>query len=380
MPRIPKPWFRKDRNAWFVTVRGTRHNLGPDRTAAFERFYELMNQPKSVPSVASTSFAVIADSFLDWVKANRAPDTFEWYRYRLERFCRRYPDLVATEIKPYHVQTWVDSYSGFSQTSKRNYIRSVKRCVAWANIQGYLKENPLVSLEAPSAESRDVCVPPTEFENLCSFIPCQQFLQLCKATYEIGCRPQEILRVEARHLDEVNGRWVLPIREAKGKRKPRIIYLPDMYVALSRELAMTFPQGPIFRNSRGNAWTTDAVCCNFTRLQIRMGKAEIERRGLELDRLVSRELAKEGKPKIDSINSRKRKSYRDRLSATFAPRYSLYGFRHSWATRALQSGLDALTVAVLMGHNDPSTLSRVYQHLSHNPEHLRKQAISINRG
>ena len=59
------------------------------------------------------------------------------------------------------------------------------------------------------------------------------------------------------------------------------------------------------------------------------------------------------------------------------PRYSLYALRHAWATRALQSGLDGLTVAILMGHSDPSTLARVYQHLSHNPEHLLAQAAKV---
>ena len=57
----------------------------------------------------------------------------------------------------------------------------------------------------------------------------------------------------------------------------------------------------------------------------------------------------------------------------FAPHYSLYALRHAWATRALESGVDALTVAILMGHSDPSTLAKVYQHLSHNPEHMLAQ-------
>lgn len=56
------------------------------------------------------------------------------------------------------------------------------------------------------------------------------------------------------------------------------------------------------------------------------------------------------------------------------PSLSLYALRHSWATNALQRGVDALTVAILMGHKDPSTLARTYQHLSHNPEHLLEQA------
>ena len=42
MPRDPKPWFRKDRDAWFVTINGRRYNLGPDRNAAHDRFHELM--------------------------------------------------------------------------------------------------------------------------------------------------------------------------------------------------------------------------------------------------------------------------------------------------------------------------------------------------
>ena len=60
-----------------------------------------------------------------------------------------------------------------------------------------------------------------------------------------------------------------------------------------------------------------------------------------------------------------------------ATRYCLYALRHSWATHALQTGLDGLTVAVLLGHADPSTLTRVYQHLAHNPEHLLHQAKRV---
>jgi site-specific recombinase XerD len=58
----------------------------------------------------------------------------------------------------------------------------------------------------------------------------------------------------------------------------------------------------------------------------------------------------------------------------YAPKYSLYALRHSWATHALERGIDSVTVAVLMGHRDPSTLARVYQHLTHNPVYLREQA------
>jgi hypothetical protein len=38
--------------------------------------------------------AAIIDAFLEWVVHNRAPDTYEWYRYRLQRFIERYPNLL----------------------------------------------------------------------------------------------------------------------------------------------------------------------------------------------------------------------------------------------------------------------------------------------
>ena len=63
-----------------------------------------------------------------------------------------------------------------------------------------------------------------------------------------------------------------------------------------------------------------------------------------------------------------------RLACSLMPNYSLYALRHSWATHALQRGVDSLTVAILMGHQDPSMLARVYQHLSLNPSHLLEQA------
>ena len=56
MARLLKPWFRKDRGTWFVTINGVHHNLGPEKKPAFDRFYELMSEPKlaAVSSQAST--------------------------------------------------------------------------------------------------------------------------------------------------------------------------------------------------------------------------------------------------------------------------------------------------------------------------------------
>ena len=67
------------------------------------------------------------------------------------------------------------------------------------------------------------------------------------------------------------------------------------------------------------------------------------------------------------------------ITKRLTPPYSLYALRHSWATQALLNGVDPLTVAILMGHEDPSMLSRVYQHLALNPKHMLAEAERVTR-
>ena len=383
MARRPKPWFWKARDGWYVTVGGTRHPLGRDKDEAYDRFYALMRQPQQ-RKVSRDTLAAIIDAFLEWVIKNRSPDTYEWYRYRLQRFIERYPDLRVSELRPYHVQTWVDSYD-FSVTSRRNYLRSVKRCMKWARIQGYVDGNPIADLEVPSAESKTVCVSQAEFDILMSYVRNRSFADLLTVTWETGCRPQESLRVEARHVDVENQRWVIPKSESKMKRMARVVYMTDVAMQIVRRQMLANPERALFRNTNRKPWTTEAVnCCCFD-VQMRMGKDEMKRREEE----ISKEAIERLMPSLSPTRTRKgvvvkktpaelrceaKRKLTFKRAAQLAPRYSLYALRHSWATNALQKGVDALTVAILMGHEDPSTLAKVYQHLSLNPQHLLEQA------
>ncbi len=383
MPHFPKPFFKKGRSAWYVEIDRHQHNLGPDKDEAFRQYHQLMAQPQA-KKVSAESLAAIIDAFLEWTQRNRSAETYEWYRYRLERFIRRYPDLRAVELRPYHVETWADSYD-FSRTSRRNYLRSVKRCMKWARKQGYIDVNPIADLEVPSANRKEIVILPDQLETFLGLVRSRELTDLMVVTWETGCRPQESLRVEARHVDVANQRWVFQRSEAKMKRITRVIYLTDRAMEITRRLMLAHPEGPLFRNSSGKPWTTDAVNCGFTALQIRAGKLEIKKRSLEIaDKDIAALLPKLRKTRkqkgkvIDKtekvLRSEATRKLTYKLSKSLAPRCSLYALRHSWATHALQKGVDPLTVAILMGHEDPSTLSKVYQHLSLNPAHMLEQA------
>ena len=385
----PRPWYRPSRGVWYLTLDGKQINLGPDEELAHRRYFELMatraKQPKRpVLPAGQVSLTEVVEEFLEYVSKERAPDTYDWYRRRLKELHKRFRTIAAEELRPIDVRKWADGY-GIAKTTRHNYMRSIKICLKWATAEGLITTNPLAHLKIPKAEQREVYVSPDEFETLLSFVPDPALRELMLVSYQTGCRPQESLHVEASHVDISNQRWVFSKSESKMKQISRIVYLCDSSMEIVRRNLLRHPNGAILRNSKGKPWTISAVNCGFTRLQLRMGKAAMKRRG----EVISDDAIRGFMPTLSQTKMRRknlvtktpaelRHEAKTKLTARraiqLAPRYCLYALRHSWATNALTRGLDSLTVAVLMGHQDPSTLARVYQHLSHNPQHLLDQA------
>lgn len=338
MPRFRKPFYRADRGLWYVQLRGKQINLGADKDAAFTEYHALMGaRAVALAGQSATSAAaspalqrlliVVVDEFLDWCEKHRAPDTYRWYKDRLNAFCQAIPaELMVHELRPYFVQKWVDAYEGISSGTKRNHCRAIMRAMTWAEEQGYVDRSPLAHFKKPRGGKREQVVTAEEYIKLLNAVKDQNFKDLLVVTWECGPRPQETLRVEARHVDLAHRRWVFPASEAKGGRLPRVVYLTDTALEVTRRLVAEYPQGPLFRNTDGLPWTADATNCRFHYLKRKL--------------------------KV---------------------KYSLYALRHSFATRALQRGVDSLTVAHLLGHSDPSMLAKHYAHLSQAPEFLSGQ-------
>ena len=105
-----------------------------------------------------------------------------------------------------------------------------------------------------------------------------------------------------------------------------MIYLNDTALAIVKRLVEKHSEGRLFRNTDGIPWTPDAANCRFQTLSKKIGR-----------------------------------------------KVCLTDFRHTWMNRLLLTGVDGITVAVLAGHSEVSTLSRTYQHLSMNSDYSREQ-------
>ena len=323
MPRHPKPWFREGRG-WYIQRNGKQVFLGKEKPKALSAYHREMGQPVAKAVVRSESLVGLIDSFLGWVQANRAPDTYRWYLDRLQLFCRQYPDLRIHDLKPLHVQKWIDGMKVASGT-KRNYARSIMRCMRWAEEQGYIEKSPIAHFKKPRGGVRQTVVSPEEFQKILGAIKRQPMKDLCSFAWETGARALECLALEARHVELSNARVVFPVEEEKMERTARVIYLTDKALEIVKRLSKEYPEGKLFRNTDGIPWTTDAVNCCFIRLKKKLGT-----------------------------------------------KYCLTAIRHSFCHRLLKAGVDALTVSNLMGHSGVSMVVEVYSHMNHAPEYLRE--------
>lgn len=333
----PEPWFRSERNSYFVTVNGVQHNLRTaDKTLAIERWHALMVRPPEPPESPDSTVVVILASFLEWAEKHTKPATFAWHKHYLQSFVKDIPrDLRVADFKPFHVTRWLDRRATWGVSSRRAAISTVKRAMNWAVAEGYVAHSPIASIRKPNRKRRETVLSDEQRQLIIEEARDENFRDLVTLIQETGVRPQEVRSVEARHVDLQNGLWIFAPSEHKTGEKtgePRIVYLNAKALEITRRLVQESPVGPLCRNSRGKPWTRNAVRLRFRRL-------------------------------------------RRRLKDQLPPNLCAYLFRHTFATGALERGLDAITVAELMGHRgDVSMLSQVYQHLRQRTSHMKAAA------
>jgi integrase len=71
---------------------------------------------------------------------------------------------------------------------------------------GLVDRSPLAHFKKPRGGKREGVISDAEWKSILACVPDAELLDLLSATWETGCRPQESLQVEARHVDLANSR------------------------------------------------------------------------------------------------------------------------------------------------------------------------------
>ena len=340
MAKRPKPWYFEERNQWFVKINGKRillgdhpHNLRPPKKGKTgwhppDFITQIYQELTSSTPASPDAVIVILDSFLEWTQNNRKPRTYDRYKDFCSSFTKLYPNLAVADLTSRHVTDWLTKNKQWNSTSQNLAITTLIRAFNWAVRNCGLKFNPLIGMEKPKSIARKTIISDEDFAKLLSLLDeSDPFYELVVCAWDIGCRPQELNRTEARHFENQHSRLLIPTDEGK-KEIARAIYLPtDRCLTIIQRLVDRYPTGSLFRNTRGNSWTGMAVKCRFASLDDKLGK-----------------------------------------------RFRQYDFRRTWITSKIKAGVDSHVVAKLAGHKSTHMVDVHYSVIADDPEFMLQQS------
>ena len=341
MPR--KPFFRAFDGWWYAQIRvGKKRKQiklvkGKEKEKeAYQAFCRLLAED-AVPPPSTFLVCNVCDLFLQHSERHHEPETFEWYEHFLQNFCGQYGRLAVADLKPFHVNRWLDQHEGWNSGGRRHAVGCVKRAFHWAEEEGLIPQSPIRRVKKPAVNRRERIITDAEKIEIMGAIRDQPFRDFVFAMQETGCRPSEVSRLTSEHVDLELGIWTFAKHKTKKKtKKPRIVYLSVAMLELTKKLLLKYPQGPLFRGPRGGrAFSRNNIRCRFRRLREKL-------------------------PHLKGVVS--------------------YCYRHGYITDALVNGVPAATVAELVGHKDIQMIQNHYSHLAEKTLHLRKAAEQARRG
>jgi integrase len=322
MARPVKPWFRKSKGTWYVTVNGKKISLGvkgrENRREAYDAWHRLAGeQEEAERPKPPASVRTILDAFLADAESRVKAKTMRVYRYLLSPFADAHGDTLADALTP----TVAEAYSrkpAWKPQTRHAFLTTLGTALRWAERAGLIDRNPLLGVRKPPKVGRgmEALLEPEESSALLDAAtpPFRLFLKVLHAN---GARPGEVAAITAENFDADAGQVRLAEHKTAYRGLRRVIYLTPEAVALLVRQREQHPAGALLRNSRGEAWTENAIGLAMRRTRERAG----------------------------------------------VPHAVAYGLRHSFATDALANGVPDAQVAELLGHRGTAVLHRHYAHL-----------------
>jgi integrase len=338
MGRKSAPWYRKSHKAWVCRIDSHQHTLakGPQektRAEAQKEFHRLMAARGETRADPPMRVDALCDLFMDHIQADRKPATYEWYRRHLKTFLAAHGALSVAEIRPHHVLDWSNAH-GWAPGTRRGAIGAVQAAFRWGKKVGHIDADPLGTIERPRAPRRTAILTTAQVEAILASVP-PEFGLLLEFLRESGARLGEAARLTKADVDWERGIVILQEHKTGAKTdRPRILVLSARALAILTELTGRHPTGPLFRNSRNNAWTRQTVQQNFERV----------RRKLNL-----------------------------------GPEATAHALRHRFATDALVTQPNTV-VAALLGHSGTAMVDQVYSHVKEEIDVLREAIAKVRPG
>lgn len=337
MARPPKPWYWKDRDGYYATVRGERKLLAEGRgPAAFaEAVAELGRllkaKPEPPPSAEGETVHEASTRFLADCERTLKPLTFEYYTQKLRHLCASHASLPLAELRPKHVDD-VIAAKRWAANSQRAFIAACKRLTSWANKRGDLDSDPLAKMKKPREKACEDVPAEADVDKVLAAIKDENFRDIVTAIFKTGCRVSEAYRLEAKHVNLEAGAWVFDSKTGRATGKPRVVYMTPDVADICRKWMERHPTGAIFRCNAGKPWPRQLLSQRMRILRRRLGLGE---------------------------------------------EVKLKGLRHLFVTDALEKNVAIATVAELAGHTDTRMVSRVYSKLHKRTDHLKSALLAV---
>jgi integrase len=363
MAKKPSVRYFASRQAYYFQHKGRQHKLaqgpddgptGPTYLKALAKFKEILELDGVESAGARNTVRAILEKYVQHIEARMKPGTVELRAQNYRPFVQVHGETAVGNLTHFQVEEFIDemrkprTYRGhkvrWGNGSVRTFIDSLQAALNWAVKKQLIPKNPLKGLEKPdfTSRSRDCLVSPEQHLRIVnaaskSFRP---FVEVLEAT---GARPSELAAATAQAFDAKIGALVYypettrkegeHSHKSARKKKVRKIYLTGRALQIVKTLCMKHPEGPLFRTRRKLIWTIPEITSRLRVIRAKVGM----------------------------------------------PKLTAYSYRHTFATRWLESGKSVELLAELLG-NTPAVIQKHYSHITGNDDLLRKQLADFRSG
>ena len=334
-----KPFYKKTHDCWYVvdSDSGKHVRLDPDEETAFDMWRQMVDAKSAITS--TSSFKRLSAEFLDQNFEEKA--SFRQDAVRIAAFAKKLGTKQAMNVTKRDVVEWLNEDKDgqkkkdgtcrklkWGQRTKKDAFNAIMRVYRWAQQEGIIPRCPFAGLKVAAGKPRDTVITPAQNEKLLRACDPEfrDYLNACAC----GPRPRQVREVTAENVLPDCSAWVFRDHKTDHQTgEALVVYLPPELQEITKRLMKKYPEGPLFRNSQGNAWKKDTVGQKFRRIRDKLGLPK---------KIVN------------------------------------YSYRHTFATEALLKELPIQTVSELLGHKDTRMVSKVYGHLSQNRKYLADAA------